>query len=170
MEVRVDGREGVVPMPKHEGAEVVGNGGSLDAEVGEHGVGLPAAKHFDVVTVHVGAEEGSGPAGPERPGGELRERDGVVTGTAVEFHASMAEGVGDRFGRDVFPGVFGAVEEGGKAEARMGFPPAEFAADAEESKDRAHLGVPGAAVTNNLSRADIRRLAYSSCALRSTEV
>ena len=108
-EVRVDGSEGVVPMPKHEGAGIVGNGGSLDAEVGEHGFELPAAKHFDVVTVHVGAEEGSGPAGAERPGGELREGDEVVAGTAVEFRASVAEGVGDGFGGDVLPAVFGAV-------------------------------------------------------------
>ena len=28
----------------------------------------------------------------------------------------MAEGIGDRFGGDVFPGVFCAVEEGGEAE------------------------------------------------------
>ncbi len=47
-------------MLEHARAEVVGNGGGLDAEVSEHGVGLPAAKHFDVVTVDIGAEESSG--------------------------------------------------------------------------------------------------------------
>ena len=124
-EVRVDGTsEGVVPMLKHEGAEVVGNGGGLDVEIGEHSVGLPAAKHFDVVTVHIGTEEGSGPARLERPGGELCEGDEVVFGTAVEFRASVAEGVGDRYGGDVFSGGFGAVEEGGKAEGWVGLPPA----------------------------------------------
>ena len=90
----------------------------MDAEVGEHGVGLPAAKHFDVVTVHVGAEEGSGPAESERPGGELREGDEVIFGTAIELRASVAEGVGDRFCEDVFPCAFGAVEERGEAEGR----------------------------------------------------
>ena len=87
-----------MPMLEHAFAEVVGNGGSLDAEVGEHGVGFPAAKHFDVVTVDIGAEEGSGPSRAQRPGGELGERDVVVTGAAVEFSARMAQGVGDGFG------------------------------------------------------------------------
>ena len=62
--------------------EVVGNGGGLDAEVGEHGVGLPAAKHFDVVTVNIGAEEGSGPSRAQGPSRQLGEGDVVVTGAA----------------------------------------------------------------------------------------
>ena len=112
-EVIVDGSEGVVPVLEHEGTEVVGDGCGLDVEVGEHGVGFPASKHLDVVTFHIGAEEVSGSAGPERPGREVAEGDGVVAGTADEFRASVTEGVGGGPGGDVLPVTFGAVEEGG---------------------------------------------------------
>ena len=101
----------------------------MDAEIGEHGVRLrfPAANHFDVVTVHIGAEEGSGSPRAERPSGELSEGDGVVLGTAVELGASVVEGAGDGLGGDMLPSILGVVEEGGEAEGRLGLPVQEFA-------------------------------------------
>ena len=120
-------------------------------------------KHFDVVTVHVSAEEGSGPAGPERPGGGLSERDEVVVGAAVEFPAGVAEGIGNGFGGNVFPLGFGAVEEGSEFAGRWGLPPAQLAAEPEEGEDRAHLGVAGAAVADDFPADGILLVSEREC-------
>ena len=56
------GREGVVPMVQHALGEAGTVGGSLDAEVSEHGVGLPSPKELDHVLVHACAEERGGAA------------------------------------------------------------------------------------------------------------
>ena len=62
------GGEGAGAMVEHELGVVVSMGGSLDAKVAEHGVGLPAAQELDGVRVDPGAEEGGGSARPEGAG------------------------------------------------------------------------------------------------------
>ena len=64
------GGEGVGAMVEHELGIVVSVGGSLDAKVAEHGVGLPAAQELDGVRVGPGAEEGGGATLSERAGRE----------------------------------------------------------------------------------------------------
>ena len=66
MNVRAVARsETVGAMVPHVLGVAVSDGGGLDAEVAEHGIGLPAAKEADGIRVHASAEEGGGTARTE---------------------------------------------------------------------------------------------------------
>ncbi len=54
------GRKCVVAMVQHALGEAGTVGGSLDAEISEHGIGLPSPEELDHVLVHAGAEERGG--------------------------------------------------------------------------------------------------------------
>jgi len=92
--------EGVGAMVQHLLRIVVGDGGGLDAEVAEHGIGFPAAKKLDGVTVDSGTEEGGGTAwskGASTDEGWFDSRGGF------NFFGGVTEGVGDEFGLDFIP-------------------------------------------------------------------
>ena len=57
--------KGVVAGIKHTLGVVVREGVSLDAQVAEHGIRLPAAKELDGILGDVGTEQGSGAARSE---------------------------------------------------------------------------------------------------------
>ena len=57
--------EGVAAVVQHELGIVVGYRRSLDAQVAEHGVRLPAAEKLDGAAVDAGAEEGGRAAGAQ---------------------------------------------------------------------------------------------------------
>ena len=108
---RLDVRAGarskpVVPMVQHVLGISVGDGGGLDAEVAEHGIGLPAAKEADGVGVNVGTEEGGGASWPEGTGGDLIGGD---PGLMFDHLGGMAKGVGDVLSLDGVPAALGGM-------------------------------------------------------------
>ena len=62
--------KGEGPMVEHLLSQTGCGCGCLDAEVAEHGVGVPAAEEADDVRVYLGAEEGGCAPWAERPSGE----------------------------------------------------------------------------------------------------
>ena len=99
--------EGVVTVVQHALGVVVGQGGGLDAEVAEHGVGFPTAEQLDGVRVNASAEEGSGAAGPEGAGAD---EVGVDAGCVFDGVRSVAEGIGHEARGDFVPLVVSRVE------------------------------------------------------------
>ena len=65
--------------------------GSLDSEVAEHGVRLPASEELDVVLVHAGAEKRGGAAGAQ---GARGEQLGIDAREVVDGARGMPQGVG----------------------------------------------------------------------------
>ena len=66
-------------MVEHLLCIIVGKRGCLDAQIAEHGVGLPATKELDGVLVDTGAEQGGGAPGSERPGADERHGNAGLT-------------------------------------------------------------------------------------------
>ena len=86
------GREGVGAVVQHELRIVVGMRGSLDAQVAQHGVRLPAAKELDSVFVDASTEESSGPTRPQGTGGEELP---VYASVAKQVLGGVLEGIAD---------------------------------------------------------------------------
>ncbi len=90
--------EGVVTVVKHLLGEF--GSGDLDAEIAEHGVGLPATDELDVVGVNSGAHEGGSASWAERAGTEELKRD---AGGGFEELRGELKGVGDVLRLDGVP-------------------------------------------------------------------
>ena len=73
---------------------------SLDTEVTQHGVRLPAAQELDGIRVNAGTQQCSGPTRPQGPGGDQRR---VNTGLVLDLKGGVAESVGDEARRHIIP-------------------------------------------------------------------
>ena len=132
---------------QHKGSKVAHDRLSLEVKVAEHFIGPPTSQKPNKVRVHMGAEEGHGPCGPETAGRDVRRQK--TQGRGVEGHDSYTKSISDVLRSDGPPG--GAVKVNSKGGAREGTKPPEVNDTACEGQDRAQLRIAGAGLPNNFT-------------------
>lgn len=80
----------------------MGVDGSLDPQVAEHGVGLPAPEELDGIGIDASTEEGGSAAGAKRAGAD---QFGVDAGRLMEGLGRNAEGLRNLGGSDGVPAL-----------------------------------------------------------------
>ncbi len=137
--------EGVGAMVEHELGEVLGS--SLDAEILEHGVGLPTPKELDVFLVYACTEEGGCATRAERAGAEEPGRD---ASGRFEQGGGMAKGVGHKGWLYGVPASVTSVSVEVKVDRvlRGGIVDAEVSRNATEGLGRTEEGVVVGAVAD----------------------
>ena len=89
------GQKRVGSMVEHFFGEVAHEGLGLEKQVTHHGVGVPAAEHFDQVHVDFAAKESHGSPRSERPRADVGRGD---AGVRLEIRGCAAELVSDVLG------------------------------------------------------------------------